>query len=493
MKTDEGESCSKNMGNEKDKNIDEESENIKDVKDSETNKDSALKESNDDTLFEPTVDMLVNDFDEEQTLEDEEAMAAKEQVDPGKELSDLQRESEMPIEELLKLYGYGSGPATISSASSSSRKRRKRQDKTPPKTSKKSPQEVPEKSEDSTALSATQEDVVENSGDDDATTTTTATNNLENQSVDDETNFEDEAEPSELKKLYTGIYGNTEKDGELKLDPTASDEEDLDYVPDEDDGKKTIMVGSDYQAVIPEGLLEYDDVLPYENEDKLLWDPSKVNDNEIEDYLNKFSTTSNGGVNHTTPQTTVTKHLRDDEQALLLLVQCGNNCEEALRRRRLGNTMKPTNTMSIWSEEECRNFENGLKMHGKCFHEIQAQKVRTRSVGELVEFYYLWKKTERADLFANKARMDKKKYNLNPCVTDIMDKYLEEYDNGGTNNRERDRSVSPNVNSNSLLQADTKRHRNETSSSSGGNNNQLSQDKLIKQKSVDESTGIKTE
>lgn len=113
-------------------------------------------------------------------------------------------------------------------------------------------------------------------------------------------------------------------------------------------------------------------------------------------------------------------------------------------------------------------------------------------MGELVEFYYLWKKTERADMFVNKSRMEKKKYNLNPCVTDMMEKYLEEYD---TNNRERDRSVSPNVNSNSLLLTDTKRHpRNETSSSSGsGNNNQVSQEKLIKQKPTDEGTAIKTE
>lgn len=83
------------------------------------------------------------------------------------------------------------------------------------------------------------------------------------------------------------------------------------------------------------------------------------------------------------------------------------------------------------------------------------QQVKTRSVGECVQFYYIWKKTERHDVFANKSRLEKKKYNLNPCVSDFMDKYLEEYDNnGGTN---RDRSASPNVsNSNSLLSADTK-------------------------------------
>lgn len=117
-------------------------------------------------------------------------------------------------------------------------------------------------------------------------------------------------------------------------------------------------------------------------------------------------------------------------------------------------------------------------------------------MGELVEFYYLWKKTERADQFAAKSRLEKKKYNLNPCVTDMMEKYLEEYD---TNNRERDRSVSPNVNSNSLLLTDTKRHprMEQTTTASNiagsGNNNQVSQEKLIKQKLIDESTAIKTE
>lgn len=52
--------------------------------------------------------------------------------------------------------------------------------------------------------------------------------------------------------------------------------------------------------------------------------------------------------------------------------------------------------------------------------------MRTRSVGELVQFYYLWKKTERHDIFANKARLEKKKYTLHPGITDFMDRFLDE-------------------------------------------------------------------
>lgn len=379
MKTDGSESCSKSTTNDNEQNELMKKDEAKDSKSS--NDGSALKndtkEDPKDTLdpiFEPSVEMLVNDFDEENTLDEEEALAATEQIDPGQELSDLQRESELPLEELLKLYGYGSGPPVVSS--SSARKRRRRRDRTSPKESEKveKDDQQPIEEPETETVQSTQEEIQENSGDEDAATTT-ETNNIENQSVDDETNYEEE-EPSELKKLYTKIY---EKDGEVKLDATLSDEdEDLDYCPEEEEGKKTIMVGSDYQAVIPEGLFKYDDVLPYENEDKLLWDPSKVNEDLIEDYLNKFSTPTNGSVSHsvgTTQTGSSQKHLRDDEQALLLLVQCGNNCEEALRRRRL-NTAQQTNTMSIWSEEECRNFENGLKMYGKSFHEIQASKVK---------------------------------------------------------------------------------------------------------------------
>ena len=50
-------------------------------------------------------------------------------------------------------------------------------------------------------------------------------------------------------------------------------------------------------------------------------------------------------------------------------------------------------------------------MYSIYIHNFQ---VRTRSVGELVQFYYLWKKTERHDVFANATRLEKKKYTLHP-------------------------------------------------------------------------------
>lgn len=37
-------------------------------------------------------------------------------------------------------------------------------------------------------------------------------------------------------------------------------------------------------------------------------------------------------------------------------------------------------------------------------------QVRTRSVGECVEYYYLWKKSERYDYFAQQTRLGRRKF-----------------------------------------------------------------------------------
>lgn len=150
---------------------------------------------------------------------------------------------------------------------------------------------------------------------------------------------------------------------------SEEEDDDCDYSPDEEEWKKTIMVGSDYQATIPEGLCRYDDALPYENEDKILWNPSYIPEGQTEEFLERAQLPSNK-----TSSLPAGAHVRDDEQALYLLLQCGYNLEEALRRRRM-NVLPPIDAISLWSEEECHNFESGLRTYGKDFHLIQKNKV----------------------------------------------------------------------------------------------------------------------
>jgi ELM2 domain len=92
------------------------------------------------------------------------------------------------------------------------------------------------------------------------------------------------------------------------------------------------MVGSEFQAKIPSGLCKYGDVLPYENEDKLLWgefsqffhnfhlilnlsitDPTKLSEQTTEEYLHK-AVLASSSLPTAVP---LGKHLRDDEEVPL--------------------------------------------------------------------------------------------------------------------------------------------------------------------------------
>ena len=64
------------------------------------------------------------------------------------------------------------------------------------------------------------------------------------------------------------------------------------------------------------------------------------------------------------------------------------------------------------------------RRHIFVFDALKYFQVGTRSVGELVQFYYLWKKTERHDVFANSFRIEKKKYTLHPGTTDYMERLV---------------------------------------------------------------------
>lgn len=59
--------------------------------------------------------------------------------------------------------------------------------------------------------------------------------------------------------------------------------------------------------------------------------------------------------------------------------------------------------------------------------------MKTRTVAECVAFYYMWKKSERYDYFAQQTRFGKKRYNHHPGVTDYMDRLVDETEAlGGT-------------------------------------------------------------
>ena len=141
---------------------------------------------------------MVDDYDDEQTLAEEEALAAGE--NPQEEIDDLQKEGEMSIEELMALYGCGppKSDADSSTASTSTSRKRKLVQSTPivdPPTKSPPPDDETESNVD-----------------------------------EEESDVEQE---SELKKLI-----KTE-DAE---DAESNDEQDIDYLPEKDDAKKVTIL-----------------------------------------------------------------------------------------------------------------------------------------------------------------------------------------------------------------------------------------------------------
>ncbi|XP_048458381.1 mesoderm induction early response protein 1-like isoform X2 [Rhincodon typus] len=356
--------------------------------------------------FDPSVDMLVHDFDDERTLEEEEMMEGDNSF--SSEIADLAREGEMPIQDLLNLYGYG---------------------KTVP-----FPGEEDEDDDDDDEDDEAEEeddgddgDNEENSGSSEVPETDDLPNvHLLQQEIPKNSSGQDDETLSSNDDLAPLI---TSQDVQEMIRPRRCNEgeeesdDDEDYVPSED-WKKEIMVGSQYQADVPIGIYNYkENEKVYENEDQLLWNPDFLPENKVVEFLCDASKRT--GEEKGLDAIPEGSHIKDNEQALYELVKCNFDTEEALRRLRF-NVKAAREELSIWSEEECRNFEQGLKAYGKDFHLIQANKVRTRSVGDCVAFYYMWKKSERYDFFAQQTRFGKKKYNLHPGVTDYMDRLLDE-------------------------------------------------------------------
>ncbi|XP_074834488.1 mesoderm induction early response protein 2 isoform X4 [Carettochelys insculpta] len=314
----------------------------------------------------------------EEKEEEEETQGKEKSLEELEKSFGASQSSEMPFEELLALYGYeASDPISEQDSESND-----------------IPRNLPDMTLDKEQIA---KDLL--SGEEEEETQSSA---------DDLTPSVTSHDASDLFPNRPGSNFLADEDKEPCSSPCASssaEDSEEDSLPS-NECKKEIMVGPQYQAAVPILHLNRHSEKAYENEDQLLWDPNILPEREVEEFLyravkrrwDEFSSAS-------LPEGEVVK---DNEQALYELVKCNFNAEEALRRLRF-NVKVIRDELCAWSEEECRNFEHGFRVHGKNFHLIQANKVRTRSVGECVEYYYMWKKSERYDYFTQQTRFGRKK------------------------------------------------------------------------------------
>ncbi|KAK1796689.1 hypothetical protein P4O66_009714, partial [Electrophorus voltai] len=295
-----------------------------------TQGESSIQDEDGD--FEPSADMLVHDFDDEQTLEEEEMLQGE--TNFSTEIDDLTREGEMPIHELLKMYGYGGADSAEEDDGGTVE------------------QCVSEGHQSNTAQEKVHEEasVVCVQGDD------------SHSSSDDSAYYNRALSTAQLICSEPGSYfdGNN-----------AGESEDEDYIPCEE-WKKDVMVGPMYQAETPAGLCKYkENEKAYENDDQLLWNPELLPEKEVVEYLAEVSKRieEETGV-ETLPERPL---MKDNEQALYELVKCNFNKEEALKRLKF--KIKPAKEeLLLWSEEECQDFEQVDEAYGNNLNYVQANK-----------------------------------------------------------------------------------------------------------------------
>ncbi|XP_026783992.1 mesoderm induction early response protein 3 isoform X2 [Pangasianodon hypophthalmus] len=328
--------------------------------------------------------MLVHEYDDERTLEEEEAQEGDKNF--SAELADLEKEGNMPLEELLALYRYETSVSTAAGSSMDS--------------------SSGELADDLPDMTLDKEEIAKDllSGDYEEETQSSA----------------DDLTPSVTSHEATDFFPRTLRSNTTYDGDKESEGEEDGLSPE--DSRKEIMVGSQYQAEVPVGLSFYSDDKVFEEEDQLLWCPDVLSERKVEDYLRKALFQTADGC---TENSTCGGHIRDSEQALYELVKCNYNTTEALMQY-CSNPKSSKEESPPWSEEECRNFEHALQIYEKNFHLIQKNKVPTRTVAECVAFYYMWKKSERFDYFVQQNRFGKKKYSIYPGVTDLMDRLVDE-------------------------------------------------------------------
>ena len=125
-----------------------------------------------------------------------------------------------------------------------------------------------------------------------------------------------------------------------------------------------------------------------DNKDKLMWQPDKLKTHQVEKYLSIWQ---GNGVND-----------GDDEQALYQLHKCDYNIEEALEVQPVNVTVE-----DLWSDKDRRAFELGLKLYGKDFHLIQTKKVPTKTVAEIIQFYYCQKVKSKTSMSPKNKRLQR--------------------------------------------------------------------------------------
>lgn len=261
----------------------------------------------------------------------------------------------------------------------------------------------------------------------------------EGDDADDELRMLNEENEMSVEELRRRYYGEAAAESEIHPGPSSSsagpsssktldiakpsssankyfgdinlndEEEDEDYVPlNSDYWKKEIRIGDDFQVPLPLPEAKEISVVDYKQpvDSQPLWKPDAVSPDVLKDFLKQIRTKQHDlEGTKLTPQSTRTPKCNgvfDDEDALYALYKANYDVNQVLNNLPLekanGPRIRGPEKWQKMSTDEVEEFEKAFRVYGKNFVKIH-QKMPTRSVGELIQFYYSWKKTERYDMF----------------------------------------------------------------------------------------------
>lgn len=159
-----------------------------------------------------------------------------------------------------------------------------------------------------------------------------------------------------------------------------------------------IRVGTSHQAKLPPWEGEIPPIGRPDRYEELTWEPGRTHDHDLLMYLRAarsmaaFAGMCDGG----STDDGCFAASRDDTTANALDVLHGCQYDTGAALQMLVKNPVPVGLEKQWSEDETRRFVKGLRLHGKNFFKIRMEFLPEKETGELITFYYLWKKTPGA-------------------------------------------------------------------------------------------------
>uniref|UniRef100_A0A915Q3A9 ELM2 domain-containing protein n=1 Tax=Setaria digitata TaxID=48799 RepID=A0A915Q3A9_9BILA len=244
------------------------------------------------------------------------------------------------------------------------------------------------------------------------------------------TSTSDDAHKSEGTDDATASADFTERDSSITSSKKAEKEhgyfsdvddndDDADYVPP-DRWRRIVRQGPMYQASVPD-TISTGSRSPRGEREMLLWSPhTDVSMKKVEDYLKNYyervlqnSDPSFSGETRRAGNSNRCFPVKDDEDALKALLNAKYNTNIALASYPFPRANAPLRSVG----------PNPTKWTDQLPH---------RTVGEIVHFYYIWKKTERHDMYQERIRGAKTQDD--PNSTDFMGGLLDQMDGKSNGN-----------------------------------------------------------